>query len=215
MCFCSCCQSWVLSSAFLLHQNLLGDSSWGPQIVMTPSTEGYWLLDVSFGRFCFVEDHLSRIDWIGSNRIATHNLPYSTNKTPGKYSVKSCYCKCFSWQWGWTCPLPSCKRKGDVTEIISGCSSSPSSCRAYKRYAFFHFIHNDLLRHLVVEDPPLKPEGAVTRQRAFPAYLYFLLLSLAPSIIQDRGLISLIPLFLVVKAQCAVEGDSLLGQSLL
>lgn len=78
-----------------------------------------------------------------------------------------------------------------------------------------HFIHNDLLRHFMVEEPPLKPEGAVTRQRAFPAYLYLLSLSLAPPVVQDRGLISLIPLFLVVKAQRAVEGVSLLGQSLL
>lgn len=97
--------------------------------------------------------------------------------------------------------------------LLVGAPPLPVTAALTKGLALFNFIHNDLLRHLLLEEPPSKPKGAVARQRAFSAYLYLLSLSLAPHVIQDRGLISLIPLFLVVKAQCAIEGDSL--QSLL
>lgn len=54
----------------------------------------------------------------------------------------------------------------------------------------FNFVPSDLLKHLLVEESPSKPRGAVVRQRAFSAYLYLLSLSLALHVIQDRGLIS-------------------------
>lgn len=97
--------------------------------------------------------------------------------------------------------------------LLVGASPLPVTAGLTKGMPLFNFMRNGLLRHLLVEEAPSKPKEAVERQRAFSAYLY--LLSLAPPVIQDRGLVSLIPLFLVVRAQCAIEGDSLLGQSLL
>lgn len=99
--------------------------------------------------------------------------------------------------------------------FLVGALPPPVTAGPTKAKPLFNFIPSDLLKHLLVEESPSKPRGAVVRQRAFSAYLYLLSLSLALHVIQDRGLISLIPLFLVVKAQCAIEGDSLLGQSFL
>lgn len=74
------------------------------------------------------------------------------------------------------------------------------TARLAKGMSLSNSSHNDFLRHLLGEEPPLKPEGGVARQRAFSACLYLLSLSLAPHVIQDRGLISLSLLFLVAKS---------------
>lgn len=99
--------------------------------------------------------------------------------------------------------------------LLVGAPPLPVAAGFTKGMPLFNSIHNDLLKPLLVEEPPSKPKGAAARRRAFSACLCLLSLSLAPRGIQDRGLISLIPLFLVGKAQCATEGDSRLGQSLL
>lgn len=99
-------------------------------------------------------------------------------------------------------------------ELLAEASPLTITARIAKGMSLSNSIHNGFLRHLLGEEPPLKPKGALARQKAFSACLYLLSLSLAPHVIQDRGLISLSLLFLVAKAQGAIECDSLLGQSL-